>query len=325
MNFIKTILIVIAITFSLFVNAGVDGEYKSSTNFNEDDIKSQMKLSIEAAKKWKNMLGDEYGYVPNKSFFKPFIERFILDEITKLNKNQLLLEVKIIDRMSKNKLDMTDRSVKYATDTINNIFYTIAIGTSFLLLFGWRSLNDLKEDTRRSVEKRISKMTEDYESRLRGLEDSASKRSKQIIENQENIERAETIQSLWKRAGLENSQQERINIYNEIIKLNPQAVEALTYKADVLLELDEPRWALTLCDEAIEIDNDYGLSHWQRACALVQMGNIEDGIISIKKSISISPTLRDELLKEANFDLIHENSDFKNIVGVLDKDTGGNS
>jgi tetratricopeptide (TPR) repeat protein len=165
------------------------------------------------------------------------------------------------------------------------------------------------------VEKRISKLTEEYEIRVLELERSASKRAKEIAENQENIERGEAIQALWKRAGLENSQQERINIYNEIIKLNPHDVEALTYKADVLLELDEPRWAMTLCDEAIAIDNNYGLSYWQRACALVQIGLVEEGLRNIKIAVRISPTLRAELMREANFDIIHDNDDFKGLIG----------
>jgi tetratricopeptide (TPR) repeat protein len=250
-----------------------------------------------------------------KRLFEPFIERFILDEITKLNKKQLQIEIDLVNTLAENKLEVTDRSIKFATNTVNNIFYTIAIGTSLLLLFGWHSLKELKDDTKRSVEKRISKLTEEYEIRVLELERSASKRAKEIAENQENIERGEAIQALWKRAGLENSQQERINIYNEIIKLNPHDVEALTYKADVLLELDEPRWAMTLCDEAIAIDNNYGLSYWQRACALVQIGLVEEGLRNIKIAVRISPTLRAELMREANFDIIHDNDDFKGLIG----------
>ncbi len=250
-----------------------------------------------------------------KRLFEPFIERFILDEITKLNKKQLQIEIDLVNTLAENKLEVTDRSIKFATNTVNNIFYTIAIGTSLLLLFGWHSLKELKDDTKRSVEKRISKLTEEYEIRVLELERSASKRALEIAENQENIERGEAIQALWKRAGLENSQQERINIYNEIIKLNPHDVEALTYKADVLLELDEPRWAMTLCDEAIAIDNNYGLSYWQRACALVQIGLVEEGLRNIKIAVRISPTLRAELMREANFDIIHDNDDFKGLVG----------
>ena len=239
----------------------------------------------------------------------------LLKDLTKLNKKQLQIEIDLVNTLAENKLEVTDRSIKFATNTVNNIFYTIAIGTSLLLLFGWHSLKELKDDTKRSVEKRISKLTEEYEIRVLELERSASKRAKEIAENQENIERGEAIQALWKRAGLENSQQERINIYNEIIKLNPHDVEALTYKADVLLELDEPRWAMTLCDEAIAIDNNYGLSYWQRACALVQIGLVEEGLRNIKIAVRISPTLRAELMREANFDIIHDNDDFKGLIG----------
>lgn len=258
----------------------------------------------------------EFSAKINKPMYKPFIERFILDEITKINKKQLQLEIDLTNTLTKNKLEVTDRAIKFATDTVNNIFYTIAIGTSLLLLFGWRSLKELKDDTKGSIEKKIGVLTEEYEVRVQELERSARKRAKEIIENQEHIERSESIQSLWKRAGLENNQQERINIYNEILKLNPQDVEALTYKADVLLELDEPRWAMTLCDEAIAIDNNYGLSYWQRACALVQIGLVEEGLRNIKIALRISPTLREELLLEANFENIHENDGFKDILGL---------
>ena len=101
-----------------------------------------------------------------KPMYQPFIERFLIDEVLRLNKSQQQLEVKVIDKLASNKMEVTDRAIRLATDTVNNIFYTIAIGSSLVLLFGWKSINDIKTDTKLAVTKKIDSLTGEFEDRI---------------------------------------------------------------------------------------------------------------------------------------------------------------
>ena len=60
------------------------------------------------------------------------------------------------------------------------------------------------------------------------------------------------IQSLWFRAQRDSSPACKITVYDAFLKLRADDCEALTYKADAVLELNEPQWAINLCQQALK-------------------------------------------------------------------------
>ena len=252
---------------------------------------------------------------PMKEFSeKPLVERYVLDELKDLRTGQLKIREDVTKQIASSELSISDRAIRYATDTLNNIFYIIAAVSSLLLLVGIKTFKDLKESSEFIVEEKVTKLSQDFEGRLLDIEKKAKERFKLIIRNQENIEQSQKINSLWKRAEIEDNFEEKLNIYDEILKINANDVETLAYKADVLLDMDEARWALSLCNQAIEIDNEYGLSYWQRACANAQLNNIDSAIEDIKLALEITPSLQDELENESSFKSLHKNEFFKKII-----------
>jgi tetratricopeptide (TPR) repeat protein len=245
---------------------------------------------------------------------KPLVERYVLDELKDLRTGQLKIREDVTKQITSSELSISDRAIHYATDTLNNIFYIIAAVSSLLLLVGLKTFKDLKESSELIVEEKVAKLSEDFEGRLLDIENKAKERFKLIIRNQENIEQSQKINSLWKRAEIEDNFEEKLNIYDEILKINANDVETLAYKADVLLDMDEARWALSLCNQAIEIDNEYGLSYWQRACANTQLNNTESAIEDIKRALEITPSLQDELKNELSFKPLYKNEFFKKII-----------
>ncbi|SDZ87721.1 tetratricopeptide repeat protein [Psychroflexus halocasei] len=164
----------------------------------------------------------------------------------------------------------------------------------------------------------MSKKTENiiaqYERRLQQIENKMTERSKVIIETQQNITNTNSIHSLWMRAGLEKSEEDKITVYDEILSINPNDIEAMTYKADALLEIGEVRWALDLSNTAIELDNNYALAYWQRACAYAKLEKQAEALSDIKKAIELSDTLEDELLNESHFENLQNNASFKKLI-----------
>lgn len=252
--------------------------------------------------------------VLEKPLYKPFIERYILDEIKSLRKENLIIRAEVTEKISEAKLASVDRAVNYTTSTINNIFYIITAAASLLVILGWRSMSDIKKSLKRDMAKKVHTLTTDYESRLAQIEVKMKERSKVIIETQQDITNTNSIHSLWMRAGLEKSEEDKIIIYDEILSLKEDDIEAMTYKADALLEIGEVRWALNLSSIAIEYDDSYSLAYWQRACAYAKLDKQAEALKDIEKALKLSETLQDELLKEKHFENLHANASFKLLI-----------
>jgi tetratricopeptide (TPR) repeat protein len=56
-------------------------------------------------------------------------------------------------------------------------------------------------------------------------------------------------------AGKKGNFEEALRCFDQILKRNPNSVEALTFKATVYLSLKKVEEALNLLDQALEIDN----------------------------------------------------------------------
>ena len=250
----------------------------------------------------------------DEPLYKPFIERYILDELKNLRQDQQFMRTELTNKVAEARLDASDRAVRYTTDTVNNIFFIITAAASILVLLGWRSLREVRETIKAQVESQVSQMTLEYERRLNELEKKLVLRSEQIISAQEKISQTNQVHSLWMRAGLETNLHEQINIYDQILEINPDDVEALTYKADSLLDLGEARWALSLTNQAIDHDHEYALAYWQRACAEAALGQHDEAVRDLETAILQSPALKDEVASETAFEVLHDHLSFKKLL-----------
>lgn len=250
----------------------------------------------------------------NRLLDRPLVEKYILDELKDLRTNQLKVKEEVTKQITRSELSVSDRALTYTTDTINNVFYIIAVVSSLLLIIGLKSFKDLKESSELIVETKIAELTKNYESRLLDIESKAKQRFELIIQTQEQFEKSEKISSIWKRAEIEDDLQEKLSLYDEILKISPEDVETLVYKADTLLDLDETRWALSLCNQAIKLDSDYALSHWQRACANAKLKNTDAALEDIKTALELNPRMQDELNKEDSFKVLYKNSKFQELA-----------
>lgn len=234
--------------------------------------------------------------------YRPLIERYMLDEVKQLRidmantKNELLQQ--IVDREH----TTVDRAVNYVTSTVNYFFYLIAGATSVLVLIGWSSIRDIKERAHTLADEKISGLVDMYETRLRNIEEKLNQKSQHIEENREEIELAREVQSLWLRAAQFDNPIDKIEAYDQIIDARPEDTEALTYKADAVLELNEPQWAVKLCEQALNIDPDNSHAFYQLACAYTTLNRFDEAMANLSEAlerqnsytekISIDPALK---------------------------------
>ncbi|KKN06434.1 hypothetical protein LCGC14_1077320 [marine sediment metagenome] len=234
----------------------------------------------------------------DKPLYTPFIERYVLDDLKQLRTDMAAQRSEMIQMVVDKELSAADRAVTYATDTVTYFFYLIAAASSVLVLVGWSSIREIKERVHTLADQEINSLINEYEKRLRAIEQQLSKETQQIEENREKIEHTQEVQSLWLRAGQESNPANKIAVYDQIMSIRPYDVEALTYKADAVLELDEPQWATNLCHQALESDPDNGHAFYQLACAHTTMKQFDEALRYLKQAIQRSETYREQCLMD---------------------------
>jgi tetratricopeptide (TPR) repeat protein len=238
----------------------------------------------------------------DKPLYNPFVERYVLDELKTLRTDLQGQRAEFAEKFAGSQLQAADRAILYTTSTVNNIFYVIAAAASILALVGWTSLRDIRYRLNEVVESKVVEITDDYAKRLYILEQKLKDRTESIISAQEEISRTNTLHALWMRAGLEATPQSKIEVYDQILAINPDDIEALTYKADTVLELGEPEWALNLCDKALSFNQDYAYAHYQRACANGTLGQLEQAAQELVRAVELSSTYREEAREDKSLE-----------------------
>ena len=252
----------------------------------------------------------------DKPLYSAFIERYVLDELKQLRIDMAAQKVSLTENIVDRQLSAADKAITYATDTITYFFYLIAGFSSLLVIMGWTSIRDVKEKVHTLANQEISKLVEQYEARLRSIEEQLSEKTQHIENNRDEIELTREIHSLWLRAGREQTPTGKIAVYDQILNLRQDDGEALTYKADAVLELDEPQWAINLCLQALQIDGENGNAYYQLACAYAYLEQWEESINYLKEALAISPAYRDEALEDPAFNALYPRKEFAQLMGI---------
>lgn len=247
--------------------------------------------------------------------YSPFIERYFLDELRSLRVDLANQRAELIQQVVDRELSSVDRGVTYATNTVTYFFYLIAAVSSILVLLGWNSLRDIKEKMGLVADEEVNKLINAYEVRLRSIEKQLTQKTEHIDANRDEIARTKEIHSLWLRAGLESSAPNKIAIYDQILAINPEDVEALTYKADLVLEQDEPQWSVNLCQQALSIDPGNAHAFYQLACAHTALQHYDEAVHYLKEAVTRGESYREELLHDPALEPLRDLVAVKELLG----------
>lgn len=253
------------------------------------------------------------GFSVKRGFILPILELKQLRIDHAQTKQEMIQQ--IVDREHKS----VDRGVSYATDTITYFFYLIAAATSVLVLVGWTSMRDIKERAHSIVDEEISKLINEYEKRLAMIEKQLQQKTQHIEENREEIELTQDVQSLWLRAQQDSFPANKITIYDDILKLRPEDCEALTYKADAVLELNEPQWAVNLCHQALKIDPGNSHAFYQLACAYTVMEQFDEALRFLAEALNRRVSYLEDILEDPALQPLVNNEAFKELSKLMNK------
>lgn len=245
---------------------------------------------------------------------RPLMERYILDELKSLRQDQQDLERRVVTQITDRELTVADKSMNYANVTVTYFFYIIAGVASLVALVGWQSLREVKHNTREMADKRLNKIAMEYEKKFVALERDLKRKTRMLSENNREIEIINEIHNLWLRAQNAQTADQRIEVYDEILKIRPGDLEALTYKADAAMEIKEYHWAMSLCNRVLELDENNGPALYQRACAYARLGAEEQAMEDMTRALETTPSLRELIADEADFESLYGNKKFDALV-----------
>ncbi|MCG2634797.1 MAG: tetratricopeptide repeat protein [Gammaproteobacteria bacterium] len=250
----------------------------------------------------------------------PFVELYVLDELKQLRTDMAAQKHEMIQQIFDRELNSIDLGVEYATDTISYFFYLIAGASSILVLVGWSSIRDIKERVHSNADQQVAGLIGTYEDRLRNIEIRLSQKTELYEENRAEIALTQELHSLWLRAGQDTGPHNKIATYDQILKLQPEDTEALTYKADVALELEEPQWAVNLCNQALASDPDNGHAFYQLACAYTALNQFDEAVRYLTEALARAETYRDDLLSDAALVPLKSYEPFNQLLGRVRED-----
>jgi len=124
-----------------------------------------------------------------KPMYTPFVELYLLEESKALRKEMQNTRAELIEKVVEKELSVADKTMSYATDTVTYFFYLIAGATSILVVIGWNSIRDMRNQLTSLAEKRVNELVVEYEKRLKAIEEQLQQKSEIIHQNQAEIER----------------------------------------------------------------------------------------------------------------------------------------
>ncbi|MCD9469653.1 hypothetical protein C9J19_05155 [Photobacterium phosphoreum] len=250
-------------------------------------------------------------YSEQSIYEKPMIERYVLDELKSLRMDQQDLERRLTRDITDRELAVADKSMNYANVTVTYFFYIIAAVASLIALIGWQSMREIKENTKRMAELQLKGIADNYEQKFKALERDLKRKTRIISENNREIEKINEVHNLWLRAQSSQTPEQKVEIYDEILKVRPGDLEALTYKADATMEMREFHWALSICNRVLEVDDTNAHALYQRACAYACLGVEEQAISDLERAIKDSISLRELAADEDDFENLRGNERFE--------------
>ena len=237
----------------------------------------------------------------NKPLYNPFVENYILQELKQLREENRDLKIDLHKTLAQKEVQISNNVVNYATSTINNMFYIIAAATSILVIMGWNSLRDINEKFKLKIDEKTSQIVQEYEERMNVFERDLAKRARQVKQNEQEIEITNTIHSLWLRATKESTPSGKIEIYDEILTIRPDDIEAIVYKAEAVLDMGEANWSLSLTNHALQIDKNYANAYYERAKAYAVLDSEESAVADLQKAVELNEQYLEEIETEPEF------------------------
>lgn len=251
---------------------------------------------------------------PPRTELTPLMERYILDELKDLRTQIERLRAEMFEKIAQKELGLANTAINYSNNTVTYFFYIITGTGVILALVGYNSLRDIRNQVKNIAEKEMNRLTKEYENRLTKVETDLREEGENIIQNQQDIEKTQKTNFLWWQAELEKDPARKLELYNEISRINPKAAESYVKKAQIYLKTAKYQDALINSTKAIELKEDHSIAFYNRACANAQLGKTAEAIKDLKVAFSLSEPLKENSRQEKLLDPIKKDPGYLELI-----------
>ncbi len=199
-----------------------------------------------------------------------------------------------------------------------------------------KSYKEVRENAENLVSQEISKITKIYRNNVDELNERVSDykdlladkiklwsekiggMERKIEDHSEDIVNNKRITQYFSEAlelSKQNKHKEAVDLWDKIIRIDPEGSIAYNNKAVSLLSLNQNEDALNNARKASRLDSGYTLAWYNKACAYAKMGNGRSAVRNLKKAIDLDKDAKDDAKKDIDFDKVRDLKEFKELMG----------
>ncbi|MBS9775277.1 hypothetical protein KGV52_01030 [Candidatus Gracilibacteria bacterium] len=276
----KQIYIAFVLSLFFFVNVFAENTTKTVENKNIQAVKLEDSESEDFKARGGVIIPKEIDWTERYILtelrdIRVDLEAFKKDIKLDLETQKRLLNKEIQDRQ----IAAIDGVMSYNANIVNFFFIFITVIIAGLGIVGWRTLADVKDATKRGIEKETNKIIADFEKKI------------------EELEKEQKINILWRQFNGAEEDNEKLRILERIAHYKPDSWYMKLEKSNIFLEFERYDDVIALCDEIIhsdfsKLDNQ---AYFNRACAFVKIRKKSEAIKDLKYLLQIAPNYEEHV------------------------------
>lgn len=235
-------------------------------------------------------------------------QRFILTELKELRIQNETLRRELNEELNKRELATVDRALSYSGNTVNFLWLIITMAMAGFWLVGWRTMKDVRENLTQNFEKEVQKNVRSQQRKLeefmQKFEEEQLSQSKEIIQNQEHLQRKQEAAFHWSQFNREEDPVQKLELLDKVWAAGLEEDELLIYveRSSIYVVLWLWDKALETAEKWLELSSENTSLLYTKAEALVMLEETDDALKVINNILVIKPGMKDEILEDATFE-----------------------
>ena len=112
----------------------------------------------------------------------------------------------------------------------------------------------------------------------------------------------------------EGNLDEAKKLYKQVIKIDPNNVQALNNLGVVYMKKKVYKWAIIRLNDALKIKPDYADAHYNLACVYAKTNDTESSLLRLKDAIDLNPEVKKWVKNDRDLDNISNLSGYKKLM-----------
>jgi tetratricopeptide (TPR) repeat protein len=225
-------------------------------------------------------------------------DRFILTELKELRIWLESTKREIYSEIQARQIETVDKALSYSANTVNFLFVLITIIVMWFWVVGWRTIWEIKQSTKESMDRETKKIITNFQ--------------KKIVE----LEKEQQINVLWRQFNLSDSDVEKLDILDKIHKLKPDSQSILIERWNIYLSMWLFEQVIENSDQILSSDWLENQTHalYNRICSYLNIWEIDKAVSDINHLLQLSPEYKDIILESDHLSSVLSNAKIKKVL-----------